>query len=201
MLWIHVVLLKPLRGPTLSILAFQCFVWPRKSCVEKQIWPPLVILSLCFNSVWVSMIWNNKMYFTCAKTVSFSNLVTSYLSQCIIAKLNPTSQNFMFYYISKQGQLDFVDRSLENKLVPFLPMIINGCLDSVEWNGGIELWTGWHINSLSDNESVYLVTYQQIIFCFVPLHHTHLHTYLYWLDFKLFHLPLLFLYPQIQWRT
>ena len=37
------------RGPSLSVLAFQWFAWLRKSCVEKQTWAPLVILSLCFD--------------------------------------------------------------------------------------------------------------------------------------------------------
>ena len=34
-IWVHAVPLKSSRGPLPSVLAFQCFVWPRKSQVEK----------------------------------------------------------------------------------------------------------------------------------------------------------------------
>ena len=65
-MWAHAILLKPPRGPSPSVLAFQWFAWPRKSRVEKQTWPPLVILSLCFAQFMnVSMIWSNKMHFNC----------------------------------------------------------------------------------------------------------------------------------------
>ena len=46
MLWIHAHLLKPSRGPTPFVLVSQCYARPWKSCVEKQTWPSLVILSL-----------------------------------------------------------------------------------------------------------------------------------------------------------
>ena len=46
-IWVPAILLKPPRGLSPSASAFQCFAWPRKSCVEKQTWPPLVILLLC----------------------------------------------------------------------------------------------------------------------------------------------------------
>ena len=45
MLWIHAILLKPTICPTPYVLASQCFA---QSCVEKQTWSSLVILSLCF---------------------------------------------------------------------------------------------------------------------------------------------------------
>ena len=56
-----IILLKPPRSPSLSVLAFQCFAWPRKSCVEKQTWSPVVILSLrqLCQYRWFSQIWSH----------------------------------------------------------------------------------------------------------------------------------------------
>ena len=66
-LWIHAVSLKPPRGPTSSVLAFQHFIQSWKKPCEKA---NLTISGYSYYCVLI--VWSNKMHFTCCdEMVSF----------------------------------------------------------------------------------------------------------------------------------
>ena len=109
-MWLHAVQLQPPRGPWLFVLAFQCYARWRKSCVEKQTWPPLVMLSLC---LWMYLWYGAIKAVSLVVTIRlvFPNLVTNggfkfdhtgaYIGRqlWIVLKLIVVCKRIMFTYI------------------------------------------------------------------------------------------------------
>ena len=111
MIWVHAILLKPPRGPSPSVLAFQWFAWPRKSHVESRSGH----LLLSCHCVLISIILWMHLWYGATKCISLVVPTWSVFSNLhIIIKLKSCSSVYLQFSLScwQLGHLCWLTRDL-----------------------------------------------------------------------------------------